>query len=268
MAIPRFPRAALRRLAAAVFVLGLLPTLSILAGGVSASAAPVSRTVPGAWVWPIAPRPVVVHRFAPPEQRWEAGHRGVDLGTVFGAPVRSAGAGVVGFAGVIGGKPVVTVVHGALRTTYEPVVATVRVGQAVLPGEPIGLLAVVGGHCLPRACLHWGLLRGHTYLDPLTLVGAGPIRLLPTGTVRGLPTGALGLVSAWRVPPPSGAAAAADVPGPTAATAGPMSAPEGAAPLRPLIWPVGLVSAAVAVGAGRFRRAGAPARTQNGAGPR
>jgi hypothetical protein len=28
-------------------------------------------------------------------------------------------------------------------------------------------------------CLHWGLLRGATYLNPLTLVGAGPIRLLP-----------------------------------------------------------------------------------------
>ncbi len=34
-------------------------------------------------------------------------------------------------------------------------------------------------HCFPRACLHWGLRRGDTYLDPLTLVGAGPIRLLP-----------------------------------------------------------------------------------------
>ena len=34
-------------------------------------------------------------------------------------------------------------------------------------------------HCLPRACLHWGWLRGETYLDPLRLVGGGPVRLLP-----------------------------------------------------------------------------------------
>ena len=34
-------------------------------------------------------------------------------------------------------------------------------------------------HCFPEACLHWGLLQGEAYLDPLSLVGGGPIRLLP-----------------------------------------------------------------------------------------
>jgi len=32
---------------------------------------------------------------------------------------------------------------------------------------------------IPRACLHWGWKRGDTYLDPLLLVGGGPIVLLP-----------------------------------------------------------------------------------------
>ena len=36
---------------------------------------------------------------------------------------------------------------------------------------------------LPAACLHWGLIEGdgdaRTYLDPLSLVGGGPVRLLP-----------------------------------------------------------------------------------------
>ncbi len=36
-----------------------------------------------------------------------------------------------------------------------------------------------GSHCFPRACLHWGWIAGETYLDPLRLVGAGPVRLLP-----------------------------------------------------------------------------------------
>ena len=48
----------------------------------------------------------------------------------------------------------------------------------------IGHLAAPGSHCPPRACLHWGWLRGETYLDPLRLVGAAPVRLLP---LAGLP---------------------------------------------------------------------------------
>ena len=52
-------------------------------------------------------------------------------------------------------------------------------------GEPIGRVAA-GGHCAGR-CLHWGLRRGETYLDPLLLIRtgpSGPLRLLggrPTG---------------------------------------------------------------------------------------
>ena len=49
----------------------------------------------------------------------------------------------------------------------------------VARGSVIGTLQRGSSHCFPRACLHWGLLRGDTYLDPLTLVGAGPVRLLP-----------------------------------------------------------------------------------------
>ena len=45
--------------------------------------------------------------------------------------------------------------------------------------------ALPGSHCFPRACLHWGWIRGETYLDPLRLVGGGPVRLLP---LAGLPS--------------------------------------------------------------------------------
>ncbi len=47
-------------------------------------------------------------------------------------------------------------------------------------GAVLGRLEVFGSHCFPRSCLHWGLIEGaERYLDPLTLVGAGPVRLLP-----------------------------------------------------------------------------------------
>ena len=93
--------------------------------------------------------------------------------------MHAALAGTVTFAGVLAGRGVVVVDHGDTRTTYEPVEAIVPVGQAVGRGEVIGHLQAVASHCPPRACLHWGWLRGATYLDPLDLVGAGPVRLLP-----------------------------------------------------------------------------------------
>ena len=69
---------------------------------------------------------------------------------------------------------------GGLRTTYEPVLPAVRVGTTVAAGDLIGHLMPGHGDCGPaRWCLHWGLLRGSTYLDPLTLLRRGPVRLLP-----------------------------------------------------------------------------------------
>ncbi|HEX6515891.1 MAG TPA: M23 family metallopeptidase [Nocardioidaceae bacterium] len=131
-------------------------------------------------VWPLDPRPDVVAGFSPPATRWGAGHRGVDLAGRAGQTVRAAAGGTVSFAGKIAGRGVVVVDHGATRTTYEPVDASVRVGAPVRPGDPIGTLQRFGSHCWPAACLHWGLIEGDaTYLDPLTLVGAGPVRLLP-----------------------------------------------------------------------------------------
>jgi hypothetical protein len=53
-------------------------------------------------------------------------------------------------------------------------------GDEVAPGTVLGSLVATDSHCPPAACLHWGLLRGDTYLDPLALVGAQlQVRLLP-----------------------------------------------------------------------------------------
>jgi murein DD-endopeptidase MepM/ murein hydrolase activator NlpD len=130
-------------------------------------------------VWPLVPEPEVVAGFDPPDDPWGAGHRGVDLLGSVGQPVRSSLPGRVTFAGVLAGRGVIVVDHGPTRTTYEPVDATVEVGATVAAGVRIGRLSYAGSHCLPRACLHWGWIDGETYLDPLRLVGAGPIRLLP-----------------------------------------------------------------------------------------
>ena len=148
-------------------------------GLVPAAAAPVEPGPPG---WPLAGRPPVVRPFQPPDQDWEAGHRGVDVSARTGDAVMAAADGVVAFAGRVGGKPVVSIDHGnGRRTTYEPVTATVGVGTRVDAGTVIGRLAP-GSHCA-GGCLHWGLKEGRTYVNPLTLVSAwgGAVRLRPAG---------------------------------------------------------------------------------------
>ena len=132
-------------------------------------------------VWPLHPAPEVVAGFDPPDSPYGAGHRGVDLAGAPGQPVRSALPGTVTFAGTLAGRGVIVVSHGATRTTYEPVAASVSLGAVVAAGDRIGVLQLPGSHCFPRACLHWGWIRNadDVYLDPLQLVGAGPVRLLP-----------------------------------------------------------------------------------------
>jgi len=125
--------------------------------------------------------PVRVTRgFEPPSDRYAVGHRGVDLAGAPGQTVRSAGEGTVIFAGMVGGRPVVSVVHpDGARTTYEPVASAVVPGQVVSRGTPLGTLRPGHPHCPLPACLHWGLRTGDKdYADPLTLLRPGPIRLL------------------------------------------------------------------------------------------
>ncbi|MBF4160466.1 murein hydrolase activator EnvC family protein [Nocardioides acrostichi] len=157
---------ALRCLAVVVFLL-LTPSSS------AAATDPVGR-------WPLRPTPVVERTFDPPDSPYGAGHRGVDLLGRPGQPVLSALPGTVRFAGALAGRGVVVVGHAdGTRTTYEPVAASVSVGEVVTAGARLGTLEAAPSHCLPRACLHWGWIDGETYLDPLRLVGAGPVRLLP-----------------------------------------------------------------------------------------
>jgi murein DD-endopeptidase MepM/ murein hydrolase activator NlpD len=127
----------------------------------------------------------VVHGFAPPAHDWLPGDRGVDLAARPGEAVVAAGAGRVSFAGTVGGTGVVVVAHsGGLATTYEPVRAAVQVGQVVALGERIGQVVVGWARCRPQICLHWGLKRAGSYLDPLGLVGAAQIRLLPVDAAQ------------------------------------------------------------------------------------
>ncbi|MFI9357169.1 murein hydrolase activator EnvC family protein [Streptomyces lydicus] len=156
-------------------------------------------------------RPTVLRGWEPPPAPWAAGHRGVDLASSVGATVRSAAPGRVAYAGNVAGRGVLTIEvarsgRPPLRTTYEPVRATVHKGQRVTAGQPVGVLQRGPFHCR-EPCLHWGLRRGKTYLDPLSLLppsmqSNGPSRLLP---VFGIPLPADGHTGRHLPGPPKSA---------------------------------------------------------------
>jgi murein DD-endopeptidase MepM/ murein hydrolase activator NlpD len=170
--------------------IGIAAVGTLVAGPVGTPA--VGTSAPGTsafgssvWQWPLlgsgGSPPTVVRPFDPPVHRWLPGHRGVDLDARGPTQVFAAGPGTVAFAGKLFGEGVVVIEHHGVRTSYEPVDASVRVGDPVARGTPIGSL--VGGHCGLRVCLHWGLLtgRGHgvRYYDPLLLFGPVRLRLEP-----------------------------------------------------------------------------------------
>ena len=69
------------------------------------------------------------------------------------------------------------------RSSVEPLVPAVGVGDLVTAGARLGTLVAEGSHCAPSACLHWGVRVGDDYVDPLGLLaGAGPAVLLPLDT--------------------------------------------------------------------------------------
>lgn len=161
----------------------ILTLLSMLLSGTSVFGASVFGT--SVWQWPLmgsgGSPPTIVRPFDPPVHRWLPGHRGVDLDARGATEVLAAGPGTVAFAGALFGEGVVVIEHHGVRTSYEPVEASVRKGDPVARGTPIGTLAA--GHCPSGACLHWGLLTGHghgvRYYDPLLLVGPLRLRLEP-----------------------------------------------------------------------------------------
>ena len=172
------------RLAAALGTAVVLVALTVVAAAPAGSARPPGAPPPaGTYRLPLPGSTDVVRAYEPPPARWAAGHRGVDLMSTLGADVVSPVAGVVTFAGTVGGRAVVTVTDVAgRRSSVEPLVPAVAVGDHVPAGERLGTLAAEGSHCAPGVCLHWGVRVGDDYVDPLGLLaGAGPAVLLPLG---------------------------------------------------------------------------------------
>lgn len=205
----RSPGSAGRRVRTVLLTVSL--TAVLVALGMGAPVAPAATTTPvaplasghtgqGTGTWPgagtsyvppvpgVDPPSGVDRLFDPPEEKWGAGHRGVDLIAPDGSHVVAPGPGTVTFAGQVAGRGVVVVTHpDGLRTSLEPVAASVPVGSVVVAGTPVGVIegAASGAHgttpdhCEPRTCVHWGVRRGEHYIDPLSLLDRPLIVLLP-----------------------------------------------------------------------------------------
>lgn len=150
---------------------------------------PPLSEAPGSWKWPLPTvgnnsahaflTPVILEPFDPPEFKWSAGHRGIDLGGTEGTAVTAPASGRVSFQGTVVDRPVLSIDHGdGYVSSFEPLESTLQKGDAVTQGQVIGTIAT-GGHCTAR-CIHWGVRFHDEYVDPmLFIVDTRPSILLP-----------------------------------------------------------------------------------------
>lgn len=142
-----------------------------------AQAAPLPR-----WDNPAGGQVEVLRKFDKPAQKWQAGHRGVDL-SMTTDEIRAPADGVVSFSGKVVDRTVITLEHtDGRKSSFEPVIDPLPVGSRVKAGQVIAHLDPAIEHC-PQSCIHWGVRdESDGYLNPLLFLGLeDPSVLLPIG---------------------------------------------------------------------------------------
>jgi murein DD-endopeptidase MepM/ murein hydrolase activator NlpD len=158
----------------------ILLSMLLVASWAFASAAPAPAA--GLWTWPVTGP--ILRAFDPPDNPFGSGHRGIDIGTAVGTPIVAPAAGVVSFAGKVGGQLFLTIAHGgALQSTASWLTdVLVRKGDAVTAGQ---VVAHTGwGHAAdPLPHLHFSVRLEGVYVDPLDYLApmdmSALIRLAP-----------------------------------------------------------------------------------------
>lgn len=157
------------------------PLLALLTASFLALGSPASG-----WIPPLTTGwQQVLRTFERPDDRFAAGHRGIDFAAPVGTEVRAIGPGRVAFVGDVARTPTVSIEHDhpPWTSTYQPVEALVAEGDRVEPGTIIGHLAAHGFHC-SRSCLHLGLRRPaweardamtDPYVDPWAWIQRRPV---------------------------------------------------------------------------------------------
>jgi hypothetical protein len=122
-------------------------------------------------------------RFEAPEDRYGAGHRGIDYVVGPGVAVRAAADGRVAFAGFVPGGDAVTIEHpGGMETTYS-LLADVQVSEGTFVPQGHFIGSTRSAHGGSGGGLHFGVKVEGVYVDPELYLGpldvAGAIRLTP-----------------------------------------------------------------------------------------
>lgn len=130
---------------------------------------PAPAAAAPAWAWPVPLPHPVVRGFVAPEHPWSAGHRGIDVSAAVGSPVTAPADGVVVFAGRVVDRGVLSIDHGGVVSSLEPVEPLVATGASVTRGEVVARVATGGTH--PAGILHIGARIDGGYVSPLLFLG-------------------------------------------------------------------------------------------------
>ena len=142
----------------------------------------------GTWTWPVSGP--VIRGFDPPGTPYGSGHRGIDIAAPTGTLVRAPAAGVITFAGNVGGRLFVTIDHGGglLSTCSFLSSLLVHRGDVVVQGQDIARAGT--GHAGdPMPNVHLGVRLAGQYVDPMDylvpLSVVDLIRLAPIAAFSG-----------------------------------------------------------------------------------
>lgn len=138
----------------------------VLALSVVSGAPAVPALGSGTWTWPVTGP--VIRGFDPPGSPYGSGHRGIDIAAPLDTPVRAPAAGIVTFAGNVGGRLFVTIDHGGglLSTCSFVSSLLVHTGDTVLQGQIIARSGT--GHVGDTTpIVHLGVRLAGTYVDPM-----------------------------------------------------------------------------------------------------
>lgn len=152
----------------------VIPLLVPVQGWSGLPQAAIAPRMDGSWAWPVTGP--VIRDFDPPEDPYGSGHRGIDIAVPVGTPILAPEAGVVTFAGPVGGQLFVTIDHGGgVQSSYSWLsVVGVRKGDVVARGGVIGATGLGhAGASVPH--VHVGVRLDGTYVDPLAFLGPAPI---------------------------------------------------------------------------------------------